>query len=96
MSHFLLQKVPKFLLRIQVSDLNLAENCVNVARKCVNTLWLQHVLVVYQLLPSPLRSVSASLVLGLPKIAFRLPSEAGVHARLAHAVGKQDRLLAER
>ena len=56
---------------------------------------------VSQLLPSPLRSVSASLVLGLhgryreryhvglPKIAFRLPSEAGAHAQLAHAVVKR-------
>ena len=65
-------------------------------------LWLQQVLDVSQLLPSPLRSVSASLVLGLharssrtlqcwpsPKIAFRLSSEAGAHAQLAHAVVKR-------
>jgi hypothetical protein len=33
-------KIPKLLPRIPVSHLNRASNCVNVATKCVNTLFL--------------------------------------------------------
>src|SRR5712691_7685424 len=35
-----IHKIPKFPPRICVSRLNRAKNCVNVANKCVNTLFL--------------------------------------------------------